>query len=109
MIALCTAQCVTEHNAKMKYNNHKHVLYKQDKYGCRKDGHYHEKGHEWKSDDCSICTCHADYITCCTNYKKPILKDPENCEAILNKHTCTVEVKRKDRTEKVCEIESWIA
>lgn len=43
------------------------------------------------------------------SYAKPILTDPENCVAILNKENCQIEVKRKDNTRTVCEIESWIA
>ncbi|XP_075203360.1 beta-microseminoprotein-like [Anomaloglossus baeobatrachus] len=109
MIALCSAQCMTEQNGNVVHNAHTHSAYGQQKNGCWKDGEYHTLGEDWEASDCTKCTCDPDCITCCAKYKQPIFKDKENCVAVLNKKTCEMEVKRKDNSGEACEVDSWVA
>ncbi|XP_073541772.1 beta-microseminoprotein-like [Phyllobates terribilis] len=109
MMSLCSAQCMTEQNGKVGHNVHTRSIYGQNKNGCWKDGDFHTLGEEWEASDCTKCTCDPKCITCCTDYAKPNLKDPENCVAVLNKKTCQMEVKRKDNSGEMCEVDSWVA
>ncbi|KAG8551989.1 hypothetical protein GDO81_004368 [Engystomops pustulosus] len=109
MISLCHGQCVTEMNGKMGHEVHNQKIYPLPKDGCTKDGKSYQVGDSWASDDCCFCTCYHYGVTCCAKFAKPILKDPINCTTALNMETCKYDVKRKDNSEEMCEVESWVA
>ncbi|KAM5140445.1 beta-microseminoprotein-like [Mantella aurantiaca] len=105
MVSLCGAQCQTEHCTQVRQDAHSHSL--QVTHDCLKNGVHHEKGDKWTEKDCSSCTCDGAHIDCCYSFAKPVIEDPENCEAFFNKETCKYEVRQKG--QKPCEVNSWIA
>ncbi|XP_073452639.1 beta-microseminoprotein-like [Aquarana catesbeiana] len=105
MVSLCGAQCDTEHCTKVLRDPHKHAL--KVTRDCVKNGVHHEKGEEWIEKDCSSCSCDGEHIDCCFKFAKPVIEDPANCEAVLNKETCKYEVRQKG--DKPCKVDSWIS
>ncbi|KAM3914021.1 beta-microseminoprotein-like [Leptodactylus fuscus] len=93
-VALSSAQCYTD-DLKADLKTRKRV--------CEYKGAFYDIGTDWTS-GCERCSCHKRGMECCPTMQIPVNYDKENCEAILNKETCSYTVTRKDDPSVECEV-----
>ncbi|KAM3914019.1 small serum protein 2-like [Leptodactylus fuscus] len=96
LVALCNGACL-DREARLSSSGEKPKE-------CMDGDNIRALNSTWFKEDCTKCTCDNDgEIECCSRVPKPIPKD-EDCEAVLNKTSCTYSLKRKDNSSKPCEI-----
>ncbi|KAG2463309.1 beta-microseminoprotein-like [Polypterus senegalus] len=91
---LCSSQCIV-YSPVLEFSNQTHL-------GCvDKNGVLHDIGTKWQEEDCYLCSCDEDSISCC--YMFPKLQGiPKQCKAVVDKETCTRKIVLKEDPSKKC-------
>ncbi|XP_053547579.1 beta-microseminoprotein-like [Bombina bombina] len=102
LVILCNASCVNDKRLRAARPG------PSDNSCLDTEGKSHAYKSTWETSDCMKCNCTETGITCCTKMRRPVLFNPDDCEAVLNKTSCTYQLRRKDNPSESCNITAMI-